>query len=470
MATPIIMPKFEMTQEDGTVVAWLKQEGESVQKGEPILEVETDKVTMEVEAPAGGILRGIRAQEGQVVPIGEPIAFLVAEGEAWSPASGGDGEDSVAGEGAAAPVAGGEAAAVERSGAEEPRATPVARRMARQHGVDLQALADNAGAKDGAAQRIDKEAVRAYLSALEQRAARGVRAVPAARRLAREQGVDLALIRGSGPGGRIQSHDVQQALAAARERARAGSAAAQEQPVFATEASDVLAVAQATPLNSMRQATARRMTASFRDVPQFALSVDVIMKQALHLVQELNESAEETAPRVTLTAFLVYACAHALKEHPEVNASYEENQIISWRNVNVGVAVAVEAGLTVPVIHNAGGLGMRAIAGQLRDLAQRARARKLQPADLEGGSFTISNLGMFSVDRFTAIVNPPQAAILAVGRVRKEAVVAGDDAVVVLPRATLTLTADHRALDGAIAARFLTTLQQVIERPGLLMG
>ena len=180
------------------------------------------------------------------------------------------------------------------------------------------------------------------------------------------------------------------------------------------------------------------------------------MKQALQLVRELNEEADETGPRVTLTAFLVYACAYALKQHPEVNASFEENQIITWRNVNVGVAVAVEAGLIVPVIHDADGLGMRAISGRLRDLAQRARARKLQPADLEGGSFTISNLGMFSVDRFTAIVNPPQAAILAVGRVRKEAVVADDDSIAVLPRATFTLSADHRALDGAIAARMWT--------------
>jgi pyruvate dehydrogenase E2 component (dihydrolipoamide acetyltransferase) len=464
MATPIIMPKFEMTQEDGTVVAWLKQEGDTVEKGEPILEVETDKVTMEVEAPASGILRDIRAEEGQVVPIGEPIAFLVGQGEQWPPAGSKDAAGDTAQ--APAPANGSESEAEAQTGDGQPRATPVARRMARQHGVDLQTLAARSG------ERIGKEDVRAYLSTRESNASDSdkIRAVPAARRLAREEGVDLALVSGSGPGGRIQSRDVQRFLTtSARESTEQAGAAPAVEGQPALTASDSRAIAGTTRLNSIRQTTARRMTASFRDVPQFALSVDVVMDRALQIVEELNQGADETAPRITLTAFLVYACAHALRQHPEVNASYEDDQIIHWQNVNVGVAVAIDAGLTVPVIHNADGLGMRAISDRLRDLVQRARARKLQAADLEGGTFTISNLGMFSVDRFTAIVNPPQAAILAVGRVRKEAVVTDGDRVVVLPRATLTLSSDHRVLDGAISAQFLTTLQRTIERPSLLL-
>lgn len=456
MATPIIMPKFEMTQEDGTVAAWLKQEGDTVVKGEPILEVETDKVTMEVEAPAAGILRGIRAQAGQVVPIGEAIAFLVAPDEPWPPAGSDDAAGDTAPAAVPAPAAAGDSQASQPEA--QPRATPVARRMAHQHGIDLQALPANARG------RIGKEEVRAYLSTRDEGAAGKIRAVPAARRLAREEGVDLALVRGSGPGGRIQSQDVLQFLAASAEQVSASPAA--QQPLAASKS---LTIAATTPLNSIRRTTARRMTASFRDVPQFTLSVDVVMERALQIVEELNEGADEAMPRITLTAFLVYACARALKHHPEVNASYEDDQIIHWQEVNVGVAVAIDAGLMVPVLHNAGDLGLRAISDRLRDMVQRARERKLQTADLEGGTFTISNLGMFSVDRFTAIVNPPEAAILAVGRVRKEAVVTADDRVVVSPRATLTLTADHRVLDGAIAARFLTTLQRTIERPSLLL-
>jgi pyruvate dehydrogenase E2 component (dihydrolipoamide acetyltransferase) len=451
MATPVIMPKFEMAQETGTIAHWLKQDGEAVKKGEPLLEVETDKVVMEVEAPADGVLRGIRAAPGEVVPIGQPIAYLVAVGETWPQPGGGQpaaADDSL-------PVAPtettGEASAVDAVD-QAPRATPVARRMAQVHQVDLGAVAA------GRETRVTKRDVRAYLDHQAGGPPGRVRAVPAARRLARTEGVDLAQVDGTGPEGRVQSDDVRRASA----RLTASPAGAGH------PADQGLAVRRRYRLNSVRQVVARRMTASFQEVPQFALSVDVAMDRALEILRDLNDAAGD-ADRVTVTAFLLGACARALALHPEINASYEQNEIVEWEDINLGVAVAASDGLVVPVIHRANLLGLRALSRKLGERVTAARERRLRPDDLRGGTFTVSNLGMFSVDHFTAIVNPPQAAILAVGRVRKEAVVNDADQVQVVQRANFTLSADHRVFDGALAAVFLTTLKQLIERPGLFL-
>jgi pyruvate dehydrogenase E2 component (dihydrolipoamide acetyltransferase) len=443
MATAVIMPKFEMAQETGTILHWLKEEGDPVQKGEPILEVETDKVTMEVEAPGSGILRGISAGSGDVVDIGQPIAYLVQPDEDWSPpAPEADRDRDATADTAPSPPPEKEEAPA--------GATPVARRMAREHGLDLAAVPQ---AADG--ERITKADVRAYLRRQEQEEAlQGkVRAVPAARRLARELGVKLEAISGSGPRGRIQSADVQRL------------AEAQEEAGWAPFGK----IRRTIPLSATRRTIARRMTDSFQQVPQFTTGVDVLMSRALAIVDDLN-SGDEDGQRVTLTAFLIKACAWALTEHPRINVSFDEEQIIEWAEVNVGVAVAIEEGLVVPVLHQADQKGLKTIAAELDDLAARARARRLTPDDLQGGTFTISNLGMFGVDRFTALINPPQAAILAVGRVRKRPHVTEEEQVVVQPQATFTLTADHRALDGAMAARFLATLQRAVERPGHLLA
>lgn len=440
MPTPVIMPKFEMTQETGTILHWLKREGDTVQKGEPILEVETDKVTMEVEAPASGILRGISAESGQVVPIGTSIAFLVQPDEVW-----------LAPDGVTEPTA---AAKAERSTppanvTPRPKATPVARRIAQEHGVNLESLSLSSDAT-----RITKADVRTYL---EQQSAGGmqagkIQAVPAARRLARELGVELEVVSGSGPGGRIQSADVRKTASRQKE----------------VQTEQQAAIRRTVPLSVMRRTIARRMTESVQQAPQFATSADVRMLRALEIVEDLNSNNDEQ--RVTLTSLLIKACAWALACHPRINVSYDEEQLIEWAEVNVGVAVAVDEGLVVPVLRNADQKGIRAIAVELDDVAARARSRNLTPDDLQGGTFTISNLGMFGVDRFTAIINPPQSAILAVGRVRKMPVVTKEDQVVVEPQATFTLTADHRALDGAIAARFLATVQRAVEKPGLLLS
>lgn len=443
MATTVIMPKFEMAQETGKVIRWLKEEGETISKGEIILEVETDKVTMDVEASSSGVLRGICAWPGDEVPIGLPIAYLVAVDEEWSPP---------------------EEEAAQAASMTEPashlssQATPVARRMAREHGLDVSAVPPTR-----AGERIKKEDVRAYLDGRPPEKNAKVIAVPAARRLAREMHIALESVSGSGPGGRIQSEDVRRASLLQTEEALPVSERLRP------------AVRNRTPLSTIRRSIARRMTASTRDVPQFTVSLDVNMTRALAIVEDLNVSYEpEEAERVTLTAFLVKACAWTLERHPEVNASFEgsvdqEAQIVEYSDINIGVAISVKEGLFVPVLHQADCLGLRTLGKRLADLVSRAQMQKLRLEDMQGGTFTISNLGMFGIDRFTAIVNPPEAAILAVGRVRMQPFITEEKEVIDQPRVDFTLTADHRVLDGATAARFLATLQRTVEHPGLLL-
>jgi len=427
MPVPVIMPKFEMAQESGKVLRWLKQEGETVIKGEAILEVETDKVAMEVEAPASGTLVGIRVGPGAVVPIGQPIAYILLPGEVWE---------------GAPPAA---------SPAGAPRATPVAERIAQAHGVDLSVVPGT-----GPGGRVTKADVEAFLA---QRAAEGkVKAAPAARRLARELGVDLRQVEGTGPGGRIQSEDVRRAAEALR-------------GAVVLEAPARPAIRRRVPLAGMRRTIAERMSRSVREAPQFTVSIDVEMSRAMAIVEDLAAWAErEGGPRVTLTALLVKACAWALRRHPALNATLEGEEILEWEDVNIGVAVAVPEGLVVPVIHEADRRGLMEIAQILEEKARRAREGALRLEDVQGGTFTLSNLGMYGVDRFTAILNPPQAGILAVGRVAKRPVVGGGDEVVVRPVATLTLTADHRVIDGAQAAQFMDDLRWVLERPGIMLG
>ncbi|MCS6964717.1 MAG: 2-oxo acid dehydrogenase subunit E2 [Thermoflexus sp.] len=433
MPVPVIMPKFEMAQESGKVLRWLKQEGDAVAKGEAILEVETDKVAMEVEAPASGTLVGIRVGPGEVVPIGQPIAFILLPGEVWTAAP----------TPSPAPSPG------------TPRATPLAERLAQAHGVDLAAVLGT-----GPGGRVTKADVEMYLARqrMEEAPKGAVRAVPAARRLARELGVDLREVKGTGPGGRIQSADV---LRAAEAIPRAAEAEALPRP----------ALRRRVPLTGMRRAIAERMLRSVREAPQFTVSVDVEMGRTLAMVEDLSAWAErEEGVRVTLTALLIRACAWALRRHPSLNATLEGEEILEWEEVNIGVAVAVPEGLVVPVVPGADRKGLIEIARALEEKATRAREGRLRPEDLQGGTFTLSNLGMYGVDRFTAILNPPQAAILAVGRVAKRPVVEEGDRVEVRSMATFTLTADHRIVDGVQAARFLDDLRMALERPGILLG
>ncbi len=445
MAIPIIMPKFEMAQESGTIARWLKQVGDPVSKGEAILEVETDKITMEVESPADGVLAQVLAEPGARVPIGQPIAYLAAAGEAIAPTP----------SPANAPA--------ERA----IKATPIAQKLAAEHGVDLSQVPGTG--RDGQITRQDVEAFIAKQRSAGQVEVGGgkVAAVPAARRLAGELGVALAQVSGSGPGGRVQSSDVARVAAAQRE---AGVPARQAAPAPASPSAERgPAVRRRVPLSGMRRTIAQRMSQSTREAPQFNVSVDVDMSRALAVVEDWRTTQAEGQPKVTLTALLVKTCAWALRQHPALNAGFEDEVIVEWSDINIGVAVAMDEGLIVPVIHHADRLSLLEVAARLNDVAQRGREGRLTLADVQGGTFTISNLGMFAVDRFTAIVNPPQAAILAVGRATKRVVPGDDGQTRIAPMATFTVSADHRVVDGAQVGRFLSDLQRGLERPGLLL-
>jgi pyruvate dehydrogenase E2 component (dihydrolipoamide acetyltransferase) len=434
-----------MDQETGTVASWLKNEGDTVEKGEAILEVETDKVNMEVEANADGLLAGISASPGDIVPIGQVIAYILNPGEALPVEKPAPAQPTTAPAKQVAPPL---------------KTTPLAERVAETHGVDLQTVTP---ARTG--ERITRADVEARLTEATGGqltvavSAEVIRAVPAARRLARELGLDLTAITGTGPAGRIQSHDVRQFA---------------ESPVItgptitpAAAPPGERTVRRRVPLNNMRRIIAERLTASGRDIPQFTVSMAVEVERALEVVADLRDNP--AAVKITLTAFLVKACAWALNRHPGVNATYGADAITEWADINVGLAVSVEQGLLVPVIHHANRLSTVEIAARIADLGQRARDGKLQPAEMQGGTFTISNLGMFGVDHFTAIINPPEAAILAVSRAAKVPVVAADDRIEIKQLANFTLTADHRLVDGAKAAQFLADLKKAIEHPGMLL-
>jgi pyruvate dehydrogenase E2 component (dihydrolipoamide acetyltransferase) len=444
MPTDVIMPALEMAQETGKVVHWLKRPGDAVRKGEPIVEIETDKVTVEIEAPASGVLRDVTANEGDVVPVGRTIALIVAAGEAAVAAAAAPvmPAASAAATGAipAAPQAGG-------SPAGAVKASPLARRIAEQHGVDLGRISTASG-------RIEKADVLAYVESRKPaaagngRAGRLVAASPKARRLAAERGLDLAALRGSGPGGAVLADDVPAAARPAATPAR--SAPPRE---------------AAPGVGTVWRIMAERMTASWTTVPHFYLVREVNVSR---LAAWLEQARKQTGAHVTYTDLLVKLVAAALSRHPRANASWRDGAIAQNADINIGLAVAIDDGLVVPVIHRADSLRLPEIAARRADVVGRAQAGKLRPADIQGGGFTISNLGMFGVDAFSAIVNPPQAAILAVGRIA-DRVVALNGQPAVQPTMVLTLSCDHRALDGARAAQFLGTLADLVEEPLALL-
>ena len=385
------MPRLSDQMEEGTVIRWLKLPGDTVAIGEELVEIETDKATWIVEAETAGMLATGVAPEGSVVGVGQPIARLAAPGEDPS---------------GIAPV--GTRTAVE---APAPRPGPVTGpRSTTRH-----------------------------------------RATPVARRRARELGVDLAAVAGTGPGGRIVAKDVTAAAAGAGGARSDGGR--RGEPVR-------------LPLTVTRRTIAERLAESARTIPHFTVTVDVEMSAALDLRADLRHDAGDDAP--TVNDLVVRASALALREHPGINASLVEDVLLQWPEVNVGIAVDTPEALLVPVVHGADRLPLAELAARSRELVRRAQDRSLAPADLADGTFTVSNLGMLGVSRFTAIVNPPQVAILAVGAAAQRPVVSRDGAVVARPVMTATLSADHRVVYGAEAARFLARLRVLLEQPAAL--
>ncbi len=439
MATSVIMPALELAQETGKVIRWLKSPGDAVTKGEPIVEIETDKVTTEIEAAASGILRDVSAQEGDVVPVGQTIALIVAAGEA-SP---------VKRVPAAAPAPRVVGAVPSPSASSGLKASPLARKIAEEHGVDLAQVK----ATGGTIQKADVLAFvarQAERSSVDGATARLVAASPKARRLAAERGVDLRAVRGSGPAGAVLTADVQ--AAASVPSPPPGERVRVRGPVGAG-------------VSTVWRIMAERMSASWTTAPHFYLVREVNVARLVSWREHANKQA---GARITYTDLLVKLVAAALSRHPGVNASWKDGAIAKNSEINIGLAVAIEDGLIVPIIHRADSLSLQEIAARREDMVSRGQAGKLRPSDIQGGGFTISNLGMYGVDAFNAIVNPPQAAILAVGRIADRVVpVNGQPAV--QPTMMLTLSCDHRALDGARGAQFLGALADLIEEPLALL-
>jgi pyruvate dehydrogenase E2 component (dihydrolipoamide acetyltransferase) len=426
MATAVIMPKVDMVMETGTFIEWLKQEGDRVEKGAPLFVIMTDKASIEIEAPASGILAGVTANPDDVIPVTEVIAHILEPGEELP---------------AAGPA----------------EATPMPEPEQASQVVQFQATAPNPA--DGR-----------------------IRATPVARRLATELDVDLAQLQGRGPGGRIHKADV---LAFAEEGvkapARVEAGVKARVPVKAPVGVEVpLPSARqkaVVPLTGPRKIIAERMAYSASTAPHITLTLSVDMSEASRLRSRLLDPIEErTEQRLSFTAILVRAVASTLPRHPYLNASLDGDQIVLWKDVHVGIATSISAGgaadiednLIVPVIREAQSKDLEQIVAELGDLVERARARRLARSEMTGGTFTISNLGMFDIESFTAIINPPESAILAVGKI-VDSPVGLQGQIELRPRMRLTLSADHRVVDGAAGARFLADLKAVLENPYLLI-
>ena len=443
MPVPFIMPKFDMDQEKAIIISWSKKEGDFVKFEESVLTVETEKVAIDVPAPATGTLAGILYKDGDEVPVTTVMAYILKEGESLADLPQADSQTLPSGPEVVPAIQG-------AAPASAVVATPVALRIAKEEGVDLSNV-------PASGDRITREDVERFIARQKTAGRMTVPATPAARRVARERGVALEAVAGSGPRGRVQSVDV---LAVTKPIPAAPS------PVQANSRE-----AEIVPLTSIRRTIAERMQQCFQESPNIALTVEVDMSEAENARKEFNTQAEKLKqPRITVTALMIKAVAWALVRNPYINASFNGDSISLWKDVNIGVATAVPHGLVVPVLKGADHLGVGEINVRLTELAERARESKLKIDDVQGGTFTISNLGMFGIRQFRAVINPPESAILAVGSVvRKPIVVDDQDHVEVRPVMSLTLSADHRVIDGIVAARFLSDLVIGLESPSMLL-
>ena len=419
----IYMPRLSDTMEEGVISTWVKNVGDKVASGDVLVEIETDKAVMEYEAYEDGFLVKQSVSEGETVPIGAVIGVIA------------DSPDAVPGD-SGAPAAAGEP--------EEKAAAPAAEPAAEEAPAP-------AGAASGTGERP--------------------RTSPLARRLAKEYGLDITEIKGSGPRGRIVRADVE---AAAKAKA-GGEDTAPAAPAAAVQAAPAAPAAQApsfddgrdseeVPIGNVRKVIARRLTESKQQVPHFYLRRTIDAEALKAFRGQINEQLAATGTKISFNDLIVKASATALKLHPAVNSSWVDGRLLAHRRINVGVAVAVDAGLVVPVLHDTDKATLSEISTRTRELAGKARDGKLKPQEMSGGTFSVSNLGMFGVDSFSAVINPPEAAILAVGAMRQEAVVV-DGEVAVRNRISLELSVDHRAVDGAVGAAFLKDLAEILEEP-----
>jgi pyruvate dehydrogenase E2 component (dihydrolipoamide acetyltransferase) len=436
MATEVKLPRLGQGMESGTIVKWLKGEGDPVKKREPLYELDTDKVTQEVEAEADGVLLKIVVDAGEV-EVGRTIAFI-----------GNEGEDVPSGNGGAPAAT--DDKPDETEDAAEAEAEPQA------EGSAAEGMADERERGREAAAATAEAATAAVTEAPAQPDGR-VKASPLARRLAREKGIDITQLTGSGPEGRIVAEDVE----------RVSVAPPKAVPAPAAQVAAPTGEVEEVELTSTRKTIARRLTEAWQ-APVFQLTVTVDMTRVLALRERLVGRIREGETKPTVSDLLTKVSAAALVRHPAVNAHFAGDKILRFPYAHVGIAVAAPQGLVVPVIRDADRRTIQEIAAARADVVSRARDGKLQRADLEDGTFTISNLGMFGIEQFTAVLNPPQAAILAVGSTEEKPVVL-DGQVKVRPTMSMTITCDHRAIDGADGAEFLRTVKELLEEPALAL-
>jgi pyruvate dehydrogenase E2 component (dihydrolipoyllysine-residue acetyltransferase) len=465
--TKVVMPKLSEAMESGKIIKWLKNEGDRIQGGDILAEVETDKADVEMEAFGAGVLRKVLVGAGDRAPVGSLIAVIADPSEDISSVVGTTPAP------AAAPAVAAQQPAPAGAVSERPAPVPPQPRSEDfttrpQPAAAPAAAAAGAGpVSAGATAEAPRPDVgpRAVPSppapAREESGAGRLKVSPLARKIAAQAGVDLKLVHGSGPGGRIIRRDVETARAGAPAAAATPSAApAAPVEVKAGEYEDV-------KLTSMRAAIARRMAMSKAPVPHFYVSSEVAMDRAWTLREELN--GLEGQPKISVNDLVIRACALALVKHPGVNASFQGESIRMYRQVHMGIAVALEEGLITPVLRDVHAKSLAQIAVEARDLGERARARKLRANELSGATFSISNLGMFDVTEFSAIINPPEGAILAVGGVRRVPI-ADEDGVSIGRRMVMTLSCDHRVMDGAMGARFLADVKRFLQEPLRLLA
>ena len=436
MASQVVMPKMSDTMEEGIVVKWLKREGEPVQPGEALAEIETDKAVLELEAQSPGVLRKILVQEDSRVPVGQLIAVIAAAEEEIAPLVGGQ---------ASPPATFAPAQTLSATALPSPSDTGMRREVT-----------SSSPQGTPARERID--------------------ASPLARRMAEEAGLDIAQIRGTGPGGRVLKRDIEGYLAQRQVPPHLASAKPAPSHPAVAEAGPGADFAQAPvkgveyqeqELSLMRRTIARRMVQSKTTAPHFYITMTIDMEPAIALRDSLNVLAGEDA-KISFTDMVLKAVANALRQFPRLNVSFSDDKIRLHQRVHIGLAVALEDGLITPVIRDCDRKSLGEIAREARELSERARSRRLRPEDYTGGTFSVSNLGMYEVEEFGAIINPPEAAILAVGSIQRQPVVV-DDQVTIRHRMKATLSCDHRVVDGATAAQFLKIVKGLLEQPLKLM-
>jgi pyruvate dehydrogenase E2 component (dihydrolipoamide acetyltransferase) len=479
MATQVVMPKLSPTMEEGQLTRWLKNEGDKVSTGEPLAEIDTDKATMEAQALTTGVLRKILAPAGSTVPLGQVIAII------------GEPDEDISA--LLAEVESGATAAENKQNIEEKvqsgqdgaqaelaRVVPAGPRT--QATIEGQPIKGDVGGQSAPGTSQGQAQPQGQTPQAQGAAGNGQRGgrlivSPIAARMAADAGINLSTLTGSGPGGRIIKRDIEAAMQAGQQQAQqpaqpqaqpapAEARAPQAPPAYQPATVEGASPFRDEPVTTMRATIARRLTSSIGPVPHFFLTTEIEMDATADLRQKINEADKET--KVSVNDIIIKVAAVALLRHPQVNASFQDKAVRYYERADIGVAVAIEDGLITPVIRDAARKTIGEISREVRALAERARARKLQPDEYTGATFSISNLGMFGIDEFTAVINPPEAAILAVGAMQPKPVVR-DGQIVARQLMRVTMSCDHRVIDGATGAKFLQSFKQLLENPLLML-